>query len=41
MDKRKFIRIAGAAVCIAGGGGYLLSDKNNFARSDINEAVSR
>jgi len=35
MHRRKFISIAGAAVSIAGGAFYLLSDKSNFIRSDI------
>ena len=40
MNRRKFIMIAGGTILVAGGAIYLLSDKNNFTRSDINERPS-
>lgn len=39
MNRRKFISIAGASVITIGAGGYLLSDKSNFSRADINESI--
>lgn len=35
MNRRNFIRIAGITIVFAGGAAYLLSDKRNFERSDI------
>jgi hypothetical protein len=35
MNRRKFIGITGVVAVAAGGGYYLLSDKNNFTRDDI------
>jgi hypothetical protein len=32
--------MAGAAVCVAGAGGWLLSDKHSFIRTDSNEAMT-
>ncbi len=40
MHRRKFIGIAGASILAAGGCYYLLSDKNNFTRSDMKIPVS-
>ncbi len=37
MDRRKFLGIAGTALVVSGAGGYMLSDKSNFIRSDIGE----
>jgi hypothetical protein len=34
MKRRKFLGIAGCTILAAGGGGYLVSDKSNFVRSD-------
>jgi hypothetical protein len=34
MKRRKFLGIAGCTILAAGGGGYLISDKSNFVRSD-------
>jgi hypothetical protein len=36
MNRKKFLGIAGLAVLAAGGGYYLLSDKKNFTRVDMN-----
>ncbi|MBC7567447.1 MAG: nitroreductase family protein [Pedobacter sp.] len=35
MKRRTFISIAGGSILAAGGIGYLISDKNNFVRSDL------
>ena len=40
MNRRKFIGVSGAAILAVGGTFYLLSDKSNFTRSDINEKPS-
>lgn len=40
MNRRKFLRIAGVTVAVAGGGTYLLSDKCNFQRKDIKDVSS-
>lgn len=37
MNRREFLGIAGVTIVVAGGGTYLLSDKNNFERKDIPE----
>jgi nitroreductase len=36
MNRRKFIGIAGTSVIALAAGGYLISDKSNFSRADIN-----
>jgi hypothetical protein len=40
MNRRKFLGIAGVTMVVAGGATYLFSDKNNFERSDIEDAGS-
>jgi len=35
MKRRKFLTIAGGAIITAGSVGYLISDKNNYSRTDI------
>lgn len=35
MNRRKLLGAAADTIVIAGGAGYLLSDKNNFVRNDI------
>lgn len=37
MDRRKFLKYAGATVAVTAGTAYLLSDKRNFVRTDINQ----
>jgi hypothetical protein len=37
MNRRKFLEIAGTITVVAAAGGYLLSDKNNFIRADIED----
>lgn len=37
MNRRKFLGIAGVTIVVAGGITYLLSDKSNFVRNDIDE----
>jgi hypothetical protein len=39
MNKKRFLAITGSAVIAAGGGYYLLSDKNNFITNDIKTAA--
>ncbi len=41
MNRRKFLAIAGASVVVAGGAGYLLSDRRNVVRSDIPQGTGR
>jgi len=36
MTRRTFVGIAGGTIIVAGTGGYVLSDKNNFIRTDSN-----
>ena len=40
MNRRNFLQIAGGTIIIAGAGGYLLSDKNNFVRNNIKDSPS-
>lgn len=40
MNRRKFFRIAGGTILVAGGAFYLFSDKRNFTRVDINAKPS-
>lgn len=40
MNRRKFFRITGGTILVAGGVFYLFSDKNNFTRVDINTKPS-
>ena len=40
MKRRRFVRLAGATIIVAGGAFYLQSDKKNFMRSDINQKYS-
>ena len=40
MNRRNFLQIAGGTIIIAGAGGYLLSDKNNFVRNNIKDNTS-
>ncbi len=35
MNRRKFLRIAGASLALAGSAGYLFSDRNNAVRTDV------
>lgn len=35
MNRRKFLRIAGASLVAAGSAGYLFSDRNNAVRADV------
>ena len=39
MKRRNFVKIAGSVIGIAGAGGYVLSDKNNFTRTDGKSAI--
>ena len=36
MNRKKFFAITGGTIVAAGGIGYLLSDRSNFGRDDIN-----
>ena len=38
MDRRKFLGIGVGSILIAGGVGYLISDKNNFVRTNIKDS---
>ena len=40
MNRRKFIGIAGGTILASGGAAYLLSDKSNLVRSDLNIDVN-
>jgi len=41
MNRRKFLALTGTVIVVAGGTAYLLSDKENFTRSDIKEDDNR
>lgn len=40
MKRRKFLAVGGGAILVAGTGSFLLSDKNNFTRTDVKSAAN-
>lgn len=40
MNMRKFLSVTSGTIIIGGSVGYLMSDKNNFVRTDIKDSYS-